>query len=95
MCSETVYQVIELTEDGKILCAISQGFALIDKATGGLVSMIEHENLRSLGFWPLPGFHIDYYPFVLTRTSKEFQMLNIKIGTVSSLLKCDCLSLHF
>ena len=42
------------------------------------------------GFWPLPGFDPEVYPFVIARNSAAFNLINVKMGTLQMLIKDRC-----
>ena len=56
---------------------------VLDKRTGaGLLRIVDPipSNMNCRGFWPLPGFDAETYPFVIARNSTAFNLINVKTG---------------
>ena len=66
---------------------------ILDKQTGaGILKIVDPvpSNMNCRGFWPLPGFDPETYPFVIARNSAAFNLLNVKTGFLQMLIKDRC-----
>ena len=80
---ESVYHAIEFVK-GKLLVSLWQsGFIIVDKVSGeGLLKIKDPiaSNINCRGFIKLPGFNIDSFPFVISRSNGSLNLVNVKLG---------------
>jgi hypothetical protein len=66
---------------------------VLDRQTGrGILRIADPipTNINCRGFWPLPGFDPEKYPFVIARNQVAFNLLNIKTGFAQTLIRDTC-----
>lgn len=80
---QNVYQALEFMPSRILVSLWEPGYLVLDRTTGrGLLRIADPipTNINCRGFWPLPGFDPEKYPFVIARNQVAFSLINVKTG---------------
>jgi len=90
---QNVFQALEFMP-GRILVSLWEpGYLVIDRVTGQGLFRINDPiptNINCRGFWPVPGFDPEKYPFVIARNQVAFNLINVKTGFAQTLIRDVC-----
>lgn len=80
---ESVYHAIEFVRGTLLVSLWQSGFIIVDKKTGEGIRKIKDSlpaNINCRGFYKIPEFDIENFPFIISRSNLSLNLINVKLG---------------